>query len=820
MKLTLKNFKCHTEKVFEFEDIGLMLIFGDSGAGKSTILNSFLFVLYGIGKKIQTFGNTKTSSVELEYNNLKIVRTKSPNNLVLYENDKEYEDDIAQNIINKYFGNAFDVVSYLQQKNINSFIYKNPTEKLEFLESFAFKDINLQNIKERCKTEINQRKEDYNKIINQLEITKNIFNEMEIPEKIDFPLKGKKPIEILIKEEEIRYKNCEIRIKKSNSNINKLQKELNDLLILTTSIKEKNYGIDNLIIELEELNLNEDELEYEGENNLNDYKLRLENVLFKKELLQLEKKYLEDSEKLILMEENEIKKYKKELKNIEDSLWNEYSKDELPETINNLKECLNDAKEVSELKNQNLKYNINIENLNDNKSKLEKYKLELEEKNNILDMINKQNKIYNCPSCNTKLNFINNELCINNELMNINENIDIINIENIKDDIINIKKNIKVLENNIPEQEIKLKNKNINDKRIIELVSQYENEDELNENNILDDIENLKEYNKIQFKLENRKIEIEKILIENNFSSSFVMFKKDLNELKNKIAKLVNKYGENDEILEEETLRSYINKGETNKREIEKNIKKKKTIEENKTKYIDSIQQLKDKHIEKYNSIKNVDDIHLEIKTNENIIKENNKNKVEHYNSLDNVKKYNVYKDEYSKYLNFKNKITEMEEKEVEYKKRYNASLLLKEKLLEAESIAIYNIIENINMHAQIYLDYFFQDNPIIVKLLTFKETKKNNKPQINIEIDYKGNECDLDSLSGGELQRVNLAFTLALSELFNSPILLLDECTSNLNQELTNIVFEAIKDNFKDKIILIVAHQVVTGIFDKIIYV
>ena len=55
---------------------------------------------------------------------------------------------------------------------------------------------------------------------------------------------------------------------------------------------------------------------------------------------------------------------------------------------------------------------------------------------------------------------------------------------------------------------------------------------------------------------------------------------------------------------------------------------------------------------------------------------------------------------------------------------------------------------------------------------------------------------------------------------MFNSPLLMLDECTSNLDQELTNSVFEAIKENFRDKFVLIVAHQVVLGLFDNIILI
>ena len=76
------------------------------------------FVLYGIGKNLQNFGKT-SCSVELEFEDMKIVRTKRPNRLVI--NDC-YEDDVAQNIINKKFGDTFNVTSYISQNALNSFI--------------------------------------------------------------------------------------------------------------------------------------------------------------------------------------------------------------------------------------------------------------------------------------------------------------------------------------------------------------------------------------------------------------------------------------------------------------------------------------------------------------------------------------------------------------------------------------------------------------------------------------------------------------------------------------------------------------------------
>lgn len=817
MKLVLKNFRYHESKTFEFDETkgGLTLISGPSGQGKSTILNAILFVLYGVGKKLQTFGKT-SCSVELEYKELKIIRTKSPNRLILIDKNIEYEDDIAQTIINKIFGSNFETVSYIQQNIINTFILKSPTEKLEFLEMFAFKDIDIINIKERCKTEIEQRKNELDNTLNLIEINTKIFEELKKPTEIIFPLKGKKPQEKLIKDEQTRHKNCEIRIKKTRSQINKIQKELNDLLVFKTYIDSKKDNINSITEKLKYLSIEEGKIDYKGDNSLNDYKNRLKTLLSNKELSLLEVKYLQDIQTLENMEKIEIEKYKKDLEKIKCTLWIEYTKEDAEITLKSLKDCLEDAKQVCILKKTISKYNISFEKIEENKIQLEKFRDELTYKKELLEKIKRQKKIYSCPSCHNKLHLVNDNL----ELSKTEIVKDEIDIENIKNEIVIIQTNIKHLEKIIPDEENQLKNLEEATEKLNKIVSDYEDDEELDEETLTENIEDLKNYYNTQITQENKKNEIENILLEEKFSCSYYSFKKDLNKLKLKISDLKENCVYNFEPLNEEELRILISVEQNNKDELERFNKKKQIFEEEQNEYTKKIENMKKDYLEKYEIIKDVASVKKELEELENGIVKEEIDKEIHSKNLEVVEKYNKYIEDNNKYLEFEDKILCLEIKEKEDRKKYNSSIFLKEKISEAESIAISNIIDSINNHAQIYLDYFFSDYPIIVKLLTFKETKKNSKPQINIEIDYKGNECDIGCLSGGELQRVILAFNLALSEMFNSPLLMLDECTSNLDQELTNSVFEAIKENFRDKFVLIVAHQVVLGLFDNIILI
>lgn len=148
---------------------------------------------------------------------------------------------------------------------------------------------------------------------------------------------------------------------------------------------------------------------------------------------------------------------------------------------------------------------------------------------------------------------------------------------------------------------------------------------------------------------------------------------------------------------------------------------------------------------------------------------------------------------------------------------RMNAVAELKQLILKTESEVIEHKIAEIAHLVNVYAEQMFA-TPITVQLRTLKKTQtQSEKVQIQLEVFYKNMYCDIALLSGGEQARLNLAFILAFAHVFHSPLLLLDECTSNLDQELTEIVLEHIDSVGISKVILI-AHQVVEGNFAQIL--
>src|SRR5436190_807391 len=101
--LKLENIHCYTSAQFNLDRDKLTLIKGNSGVGKSTIFQAITHALYGKVKNICNF-NANKYMITLSISEFTIQRQNKSPHLRLWEQDKLYEDEVAQNIINRFFG--------------------------------------------------------------------------------------------------------------------------------------------------------------------------------------------------------------------------------------------------------------------------------------------------------------------------------------------------------------------------------------------------------------------------------------------------------------------------------------------------------------------------------------------------------------------------------------------------------------------------------------------------------------------------------------------------------------------------------------------
>lgn len=814
MKIKVKNFRCYLEKEFDFGEDGLLLLSGHSGCGKSSILMAIMFALYGTGNKLITFGKTSLR-VEMEFGDLQIIRTKKPNRLVVVNKKTgvELEDEAGQGVINDTFGTAFDCTSYVQQNANNSFIMMSPLDKLAFLEKFAFHGINLAQLKGRCQSIIKKRNEELISTTSQLELSTSHFKTLKRPERVNFPIKTTNK-ENSIKNESIRLKNTRVLIKRAEKKIDMLGEELTNTKIFSSKQSMMKETILKIQEKIRENETEKNTIQYEGDEKLQNYETELKYLLMRRELSILEEKYSDNIGRFEIMKENEIQSIREKIKCIKNSLWKEYTCVEVDTSIIEYKQLLSDVERLEILHQNKDRYQVNEEKIAENKKLLEKEREKLCENKDKLSRLRLQQELYECPSCHVSLKFQEDELQICNEHIVHDE----IEIDEVKKHITIGTKSINRLEYIIPEEETKFKRYLEAIDEIKKITEQYEDEipskDELESS-----IEYLKEYKRVQNELEKRCKKLEDNIKDKVFSSSLEIFKKQISVQKDQIKMLENNLKESKCTLniEENDLRHIIQVQKQNKEKVITYEKYLKELSSDLKKYLEQLHEIEHDYKSKYSCMRSIDSIESELAVKIKELEELKINCEKHEENMRKIDMYNKYKEDLSRYIEWEVKVQNLTELEEKHRKQYAASTLLKDKILEAESIAILNIINSINVHAQEYLDIFFPNDPIVVRLLPFKQTKKMTcKPQINLEIDYKGMEADISMLSGGELARVVLAYTLALAEIFNSPLLMLDESTASLDQDMTSIVMDGIRKNFGNKLTIVIAHQVISGEFDR----
>jgi exonuclease SbcC len=811
MKLKLVNFLCYENIEIDLGENGISLLSGHSGSGKTSILKAIFFALFGEGNKLQMYGKT-SCSVELYFDDIKIVRTKRPNRLIV--NDM-YEDASGQEIIDKKFGNTFKTSGYIQQNNLSSFMMMSPIDKLEFLEKFAFKDVDIGKIKNRTKSHIQKRNENLISVNAQLDTTKKMIQELKLPPKVDFPLSYKKESHIpkLIKNQKIKTSNLNILSRKAEKLRKKIEKELQNTKILNASITSKMENNDRVINKISEIENILQNTNFIGEEKLEEYHEELKICLQHKELIDLQTQKNNNNKQLEEMKNTEIQSMNEEIENIQKILWCDYSKEEVVSNISELKLCLINLEKINKLKTEIENNTITQETLKQKQDTLEVYNQKLVEDKALHQKMTKLQNIYSCPCCNTNLKFINDSLVVSDDIFG--SKIDSVDLDKLEDDIENLTQDINKINKLITIEETTLEHIGNIKQEIESIKDMYQGD--LDYEEIKQDLEYLLDYKNTQQVLEKKLKDIQGNLLSENFSGSYKAFRNNIENINENLNNLREKC-KSEPKYEEEFLRNIICEQtiifERNKdlnKELDNLLVQKRTIR-------DSINELEDKHKRVYQDINSIEDLEKGLQEQEDTLSElstkiNEQEKI--INLVDNWEKYQL---ELSNYNNFKDKIISLEQEERNIRSEYAGAMKLRDKILEAESLAMTNIIDSINSHARIYLDYFFEEYPISVQLQTFKETKETTKPKINVSVDYKGMDTDLTALSGGELSRVVLAYTLALAEIFNTPLILLDEITSNLDQELSTIVFDAIRENFNGKQTIAVAHQVVKGCFDKVI--
>lgn len=787
--LRLINIRSYVDEEIIFPK-GSLLLSGDIGSGKSSILLAIEFSLFGV-KRGEFSGNSllrngeNNGSVELKMSiNLKeyiihrkLKRTKEgvkqESGYIVINGTKydltpiELKSKIyeilgyPQNLISKTKDSIFRFTVYTPQEDMKHILMVNEDERLDTLRRIFDMD-KYKRIKENCSGYLRELRSNY-KLIDM-----NIENLEKLKEDLYLKRLEINKIEKLI----INYQEDKDFLKKD---LIKLKK---DETLLEVELKNLRIKKERLILLNERLN---EKVNTINKNNIKISEIKNSISIYSKRLLEYQnlkiegKKELEDKINLLNYEINSYNEREENLRNQIQSLNKILS--------NNI---IKDKKQDLILKEQELK-NLtfeDIENLNKEKKELSD---KLNRLNNQISKISvrledikktkeKINSMDNCPLCLQEVDNYHKSKIINESEMNIN---------NLIKEELNLKNNFKELETVLKELELKIdtNNQNLKKKEILtseinslkELQSEFDNQSKnFNQrkeerDNLIKELDKLKEIDKNKRLESLKKYKIDLLNILNN-EKKLAEFKILKNNLKEKEKELL--------LIEEEQKQIKKEIGIINKEKIELSfIEEKYTVLEQKRL---SLKKSIDELSIKYND--------LEIK-----LAESKKEK----EGID--------------------KITLILNKDINSmtKKKEKSDLMKKYEIWISKSfMSIISLIEK-NVMLKIYYEFneLFQRwfSILIEDEMVISNLNENFTPIII----QNGYELSYEDMSGGERQSVALAYRLALNQVLNDlvqtiktkDLLILDEPTDGFSSEQLDKIRELLEELTINQII-IVSHE------------
>lgn len=794
--LELHNFKRYKEEIFEFPNNGIVLLEGESGSGKTTIMNAILFCLYGEGKKVATYGEKKCSVI-FKFQGDSFIRTKGPNTLSVITKDERIEGTVAQEYINNKFGRNFTVTSYITQKNVDSLIGMTPSNRLEFLERLAFENTDIDNIKKICKDKIRERKIKLTQKTAELATIQKEYDSLTEPKEVPFPYGSRHPTrsgeEKKVKLAEERMKKCVEEKIKLSSEIRQLKIKIKKQEELVTKLNMITTTINNLTTELFNLQ-DEHYLIIVTQNELDELTQTISTLEYQRKInetrdeLQVKRDKLRE---LKMPRVEEIKELREKLKLFDD----------VKEKLAKLKDIKGEIRKRDELKDELVK--LEKEWAKHGENSIEDYEAdiksiveEIEEKNKENDSIIKFRSIKKCPKCGEHLRIDGDKVvlasCVEPERNEKELGMEIRELRNEANKLREIIKQLYTLQTKIGVVKKELgkvtcvESLDKINSEISELLARQKEEGELNFT-----LNSLIEEQKI-YEYEKKRLTSEISLHENSLvkMGEIKSVKGNVKELEQQVINI------RKELIKKETLARMITR---KKKEIEKSLVQQKEIQDN----VSS------------------DDYQEQLTKAELSLEKADEEERELYQKQIQYQQYLGYKKELEVWNGWKRKLAEAKDQEESSKKSLSVAETFNRKILETESIALYNFINNLNANIKYYIDQFFE-YPLTLVVESFKEnsTTGEMKANVNIAVSYKGTDCNVEELSGGEYDRCLLAICLALNNMINSKIIMLDEALSSIQSDLVETIIDVLKEDIKsnNKLVLVTLHQATKGVFDHIL--
>ena len=846
MKITLKNFRCHTSGEYVIPDEGLVLLGGKMGSGKSSLLNAIAYALYGScalkgkSRKVYSHG-TKSCQVRLEMEryNLIVTRSSGPSRLVVEHDGVAYEDVAAQGVVEGIMGMnflEFMASSYVIQRRNNSVISMTPSEQAKFIQTLAFSDGTHLEYRKLFSEYVRECKDELIRVKSRLEVVTEQLKDREsrLPETLPKEIEGESLKKVTAQEKKIK-----LSLQQQQKAIRGLNKELKEkrtrdetrqqLIAEKETFEREVKHYQGLIEELGEV---KEEIDIqEMKDALSDLKEDLKMFRDyqqyqkdKKHFTTMRDKFFHERKKRLSLlqkkrvDPSTIKALEKQLaeKEVAHEQYQELSyKAEQAENIKaraetTVKRVMQEVKDIY----RNMRRLRKIKSLFDFLKKkeneygilIEKLKEELETALRHTEASARLTKHYTCPHCDIALCF-----SMDGETL--------VEVTEKEAKPTKIDDNTPSLRNKLGETEMKYERCK---GWIVELEEAIPLCDtkipQVPEKASLDEVMKLKEEISTSKQLQQDTDALAREIANKTLSSTLVELEKELNKQQRQFpSDYTPPSGEGiveDMESEIEDTSASIRIEWEKRSTLSINTRKLKKAERELAEVVKTIPRRKEKRTAQI--------IEAEIEKAQDTFSQISEELEEIREKLEILRALEAYHTLVGDVEKLKKKVEDSKDKIKDAEWNLQGALGLEKAGKEAEILAMEQTIASINEYARVYLDKMFSE-PITVRLESSKTvgtgSRAQLRTQINTVIRYRGHIYDsVDEWSGGEAQLCELAFLLAVNDMLGSNIIFLDECINHLDAEINQDVLMKLREFSGGKLILVASHEATRGVFDHII--
>jgi len=766
MKLRLINFKCYADRTFTFADGNFTLIAGPSGAGKTTILQGIIFALFGTGYKVLRFG-ASSCSVELEFANLRIKRSKRPNKLIV--ND-DLTDAAAQGLIDSTIGKSFKYSSYVSQMMNNSLLSMTPAEKLRVLESLIF-DADLADIRAKIQACIQERTRAFDKMQNTLEVMEKLHAADMVPRSAPVaPFEFGADVESCECGLRCELRDAEAGVVAGAAEVERLGVEFLELERLEIELRE--------LVKVER-RVSRQVRAVEGElaSFEPDLRGRLEacyarQVAHRRWLRRCE------LEERVAQNERAVADYVRErdakIGEIEAALWRGRSRAESLAFAEELRAQIVRRRHVEMLRNT----------ISDLKSDMPLAEVE----KRYVEAVRCYGVSVACPLCCGALRYDEGRLLSASEC------------ENVEVDEVLVKRCRREVESVRCREELRRAKEAELREALVGFDSSVDYDGALSGvlQYVEDNEKNARRLEKLRGRSPSSLLHIEETIGKDRSALAELADAVECDDVEPATIEFLQR-----RIAEQEQKTTEADKL---KSAMEANEKERREVKSRRKALLASRGVASQDGFGERQAAARATLALLRAQTDET------------RNKLQMLEEYKAALKSHQDFVRSAARIEEVRAEVEGARRQLEAAVLLKQKVLETESSMLASFLALLNSATQTFVDAFFPSESLGFALCPFKEGEDGAKPMINVELTMGGEPCDVGMLSGGQVARLNVALVCALNKLLESPLLMLDEATSSLDEETTALIVGCLNESMSCTM-LNISHQATEGIFDHVVH-